>query len=205
MVPGQQSQRSAICDLKSDRKWILYELRSNIAPGSRGSPQRSNWSHHSERELYVPSATYESPEMLDGSSNSTNDSALSGSRGMDGVIQILPGNRIPLTPQHTFKAYADVQFTRKISADLNFLAVSSSYARGNENNQSQPDGVYYLGPGASPGYGLVNLGARYQVQKRFQIFAQVNNLFDHPITRRPHSARRASPTRTHSSPGLFPL
>lgn len=77
-------------------------------------------------------ATYESPETLSGSSNSTNDSALSGSRGMDGVIQIQPGNRIPLTPLHMLKTFADVQFTRKISADLNFLAVSSSFARGNE-------------------------------------------------------------------------
>jgi outer membrane receptor protein involved in Fe transport len=124
-------------------------------------------------------ATYESPETLSGSSNSTNDSALSGLRGMDGVIQIQPGNRIPLTPLHMLKAFADVQFTRKISADLNFLAVSSSFARGNENNQSQPDGIYYLGPGTSPGYDVVNLAARYQVQKRLQIFAQVNNLFDH--------------------------
>jgi outer membrane receptor protein involved in Fe transport len=124
-------------------------------------------------------ATYESPESVDGSSNSTNDSALGGSPGMDGVIQIQPGDRIPLIPQHIFKVFADAQITRKISADLDFVAVSSSYARGNENNQSRPDGIYYLGPGISPGYGVVNLGARYQVHKRVQIFAQINNLLDH--------------------------
>jgi outer membrane receptor protein involved in Fe transport len=124
-------------------------------------------------------ATYQSPEAVDGSSNSTNDSALGGSPGMDGVIQIQPGDRIPLIPQHMFKAFADAQITRKISADLDFIAVSSSYARGNENNQSRPDGIYYLGPGTSPGYGVVNLGARYQVHKRLQLFAQINNLLDH--------------------------
>ncbi|HTS28843.1 MAG TPA: TonB-dependent receptor [Bryobacteraceae bacterium] len=124
-------------------------------------------------------ATYESPETLDGSSNSTNDSALAGSPGMDGVIQIQPGDRIPLIPQHMFKAFADAQITRKFSADLDFIAVSSSYARGNENNQSRPDGIYYLGPGTSPGYGVLNLGARYQLQKRVQLFAQINNLLDH--------------------------
>ena len=124
-------------------------------------------------------ATYESPESVDGSSNSANDSALAGSPGMDGVIQIQPGDRIPLIPQHMFKAFADAQITRKISADLDFVAVSSSFARGNENNQARPDGIYYLGPGTSPGYGVVNLGSRYQIQKRVQLFVQINNLLDH--------------------------
>jgi outer membrane receptor protein involved in Fe transport len=124
-------------------------------------------------------ATYESPETVDGSSNSTNDSALGGGPGMDGVIQIQPGDRIPLIPQHMFKAFADAQITRKISADLDFIAVSSSYARGNENNQSQPDGIYYLGPGTSPGYGVVNLSARYQLQRHVQLFVRINNLLDH--------------------------
>ena len=98
---------------------------------------------------------------------------------MDGVIQIQPGDRIPLIPLHMFKAFADAQITRKLSADLDFIAVSSSYARGNENNLSQPDGIYYLGPGTAPGYGVVNLGARYELQKHLQIFVQINNLLDH--------------------------
>jgi outer membrane receptor protein involved in Fe transport len=124
-------------------------------------------------------ATYESRESVDGSSNSSNDSASAGAPGMDGVIQIQPGDGIPLIPQHIFKAFADAQVTRKISADLDFIAVSSSFARGNENNHSGPDGIYYLGPGTCPGYGVVNFGARYQIHKRVQIFAQINNLLDH--------------------------
>ena len=58
------------------------------------------------------------------------------------------------------------------------VAVSSSYARGNENNLDQPDGVYYLGPGSSPGYAVLNGGARYQVHRRLELFVQVNNLLD---------------------------
>jgi outer membrane receptor protein involved in Fe transport len=144
-------------------------------------------------------ATYESPESVDGSSNSTNDSALGGSPGMDGVIRIQPGDRIPLIPQHMFKAFADAQITRKISADLDFIAVSSSYARGNENNQSRPDGIYYLGPGTAPGYGVVNhLGARLQLQKRVQIFAQINNLLDHHY----YTAAQLGPTG-FTSQGTF--
>jgi outer membrane receptor protein involved in Fe transport len=120
-------------------------------------------------------ATYQSVETVDGSSNSTND----GAQGLEGTIQIQPGDRIPLIPHHLFKAYAALQATRKFSLDLDFIAASRSYARGNENNLSQPDGVYYLGPGTSPGYGVLNLGGRYQVHRNVQVFAQVDNLLDH--------------------------
>jgi outer membrane receptor protein involved in Fe transport len=135
-------------------------------------------------------ATYRSSETIDGSSNSTSDSAFGGSPGMDGVIQIQPGDRIPLIPQHVVKASADYQVTKKLSFDLGFVAVSTSYARGNENNLSQPDGVYYLWPGTSPGYGLVNLGGRYQLNRRIELFAQVNNLFDHHY----YTAAQLAPT-----------
>ena len=46
---------------------------------------------------------------------------------------------------------------------------------GNENNLHQPDGVYYLGSGKSPGYGVVNIGARYRISPHYELFAQVNN------------------------------
>jgi len=122
-------------------------------------------------------ATYQTRETVDGSGNSANDTAASGARGLDGVIQILPGDRIPLIPRHMLKAFADVQATSKLSLDLGMEALSSSYARGNENNLSQPDGTYYLGPGTSPGYAVVNLGAHYQVN-RIGLFAEINNLLD---------------------------
>jgi hypothetical protein len=101
------------------------------------------------------------------------------SRGLDGDIEIDPGARILLVPQHLLKAYADFQVTSKFAIDLSFDAVSSSYARGNENNQRKPDGIYYLGPGTSPGYGVLNLGGRYQIRRWIQVFGQINNLLDH--------------------------
>ena len=42
----------------------------------------------------------------------------------------------------------------------------------------QPDGTYYLGPGATSAYGIVNIGVHYQLTKWLQVLAQVNNLFD---------------------------
>ena len=124
-------------------------------------------------------ATYESSETVNGSSNSANDSALAGAPGTDGTIQLRPGDRIPLIPQHMLKTFASFQATKKFAVDLDFMAVSTVYARGNENNSSQPDGKFYLGPGTSPGCGVVNLAAHYQVHPRLQLFVQINNLLDH--------------------------
>jgi len=115
-------------------------------------------------------ATYQSNELLSGESNSSADA--------DGTIAIHPGDRIPLIPRHTFKLFADVKATAKLSVDLDVVAASGSVARGNENGAHQPDGVYFLGPGSTPGYGVVNAGARYALTSHVQIIGQVNNLFD---------------------------
>ncbi|MDZ4797143.1 MAG: TonB-dependent receptor [Bryobacteraceae bacterium] len=124
-------------------------------------------------------ATYQSAESVNGAGNSTNTRALTGARGLEGEIRISPGNRIPLTPRHLLKAYADIRVTKKLNVDINFIAVSSSLARGNENNRHQPDGVYYVGPGRSGGYSVISPAARYRVNKYVEVFAQVNNLLNH--------------------------
>ncbi len=72
---------------------------------------------------------------------------------------------MPLMPRHMFKVYADVQIGSRASLDVDVLAVSGSFARGNENNQHEPDGVYYLGAGSIPGYAVVNLGASYRLSR----------------------------------------
>jgi outer membrane receptor protein involved in Fe transport len=123
-------------------------------------------------------ATFESEETVNGESNSTNDAALAGVPGVEGAIEIEPGDRMPLVPRHLFKAFADVAVTSRLSLDVNVIGAGGSYARGNENNRHQPDGVYYLGDGLVEGYVTVNLGGRYQLTRRLQLVAQVNNLFD---------------------------
>jgi outer membrane receptor protein involved in Fe transport len=124
------------------------------------------------------SATYESGETVGGDGNSTNDRAVSGARGLEGTIDIKPGDRIPMIPRQTLKAYADLEVTEAMSLDLDLVVSSSIYARGNENNQHQPDGTIYLGPGTAPGYGVVNLGTHWRLSRRLQIVGQVSNLFD---------------------------
>jgi outer membrane receptor protein involved in Fe transport len=123
-------------------------------------------------------ATYQSEETVNGQGNSTNDAAEDGAPGFEGSIRIVPGDHIPLIPRHLFKAYADVNLSSKLSIDVDLLAVSGSFARGNENNRHQPDGTYYLGPGTIPGYAIVNVGSTYRMTRWMQFLAQVTNVFD---------------------------
>ncbi len=131
-------------------------------------------------------ATYQSPQTVDGGSNSAND----GGKGLDGNITVQPGDHIPQIPRNILKTYVDWKATSKLLVDLDFIAVGRSFARGNENNLDQPDGVNYLGPGFSPGYGVLNLGAHYQVTKRLQAFVQVDNVLNH----RYYTAAQLGPT-----------
>jgi outer membrane receptor protein involved in Fe transport len=124
------------------------------------------------------SATYESEETVNGQGNSTNDAARHGVPGVESTIEIEPGDWIPLVPRHMFKAYADVTLIKALALDVDVIAVSSSFARGNENNLHEPDGTYYLGPGTAPAHAVVNLGATYALASWFQLVGQITNLFD---------------------------
>ena len=120
-------------------------------------------------------ATYQSRELVNGSANSSSDAQ---APGLEGNIVITPGNRIPLMPSHIFKAHVDVQGGRDWTVGLAMTAVSSSHARGNENNRHQAGGPSYLGSGKSGGYAVVELNGKVQLTPRLSMFAQVSNLFD---------------------------
>jgi outer membrane receptor protein involved in Fe transport len=123
-------------------------------------------------------ATFQSEETVNGESNASNDEASAGAPGLEGVIEIEPGDRMPLAPRHMIKVFANVQVTSAFTFDVDLTGVSGSFARGNENNLHEPDGTYYLGPGDSAGYAVVNLGGRYTLTRWLQIVGQINNLFD---------------------------
>lgn len=115
-------------------------------------------------------ATFQSAELLNGAANSSKDD--------NGNIAIHPGDRLPLMPSRQLKLHAGWQATPAVNIGLGMQAVSSSTARGNENGQHQPDGVYFLGAGKSPGYALFDLSLKVQITPRLSLFAQVNNLLD---------------------------
>jgi outer membrane receptor protein involved in Fe transport len=120
-------------------------------------------------------ATYQSTETINGAANSSNDAP---APGLDGTIVIQPGARIPLIPSQLFKAHVDWDITPEASLNVDVLAAAGLYARGNENNRHQPDGVYFLGPGRTAGYTVVNLGGDWRPMSGWRFFFQVNNLFD---------------------------
>ncbi len=150
-------------------------LREGFDADLDGRIGRFNWG----LDWTFLSATYQSTETLDGSANNTNNFALQGYPGLPGTITVQPGDRIPLIPKQSGKAYLDFQATSKFVIILNEVVTSSSYARGNENNAYTADGVYYLGPGVSPGYAITNLLAHYDLTKRLQLGVEVDNLFNH--------------------------
>lgn len=119
-------------------------------------------------------ATFQSSEVINGAGNSSNDEGL----GLEGTIEIEPGDRLPMTPRHILKTFIDYQALPKLSFNLGLVAVSSSLARGNENNAHEPDGTFYVGPGKAAGYGVVNAGASYSILPRLELVAELTNVFD---------------------------
>ncbi|MFA6122663.1 MAG: TonB-dependent receptor [Sphingomonas sp.] len=120
-------------------------------------------------------ATYRSAETVGGSGNSSNDGV---APGFDGAIAIRAGNHIPLIPRNIFKAALDWTPINLLAFNLDMIAVSGAYARGNENNAHRPDGVYYLGEGSTRPYAVVNFGMELHPDKRVTVALQINNLLD---------------------------
>jgi len=128
--------------------------------------------------LTLLDASYRTAELVNGASNSSNDAAGAGLPGMDGNIQIRPGDRIPLVPRRLLKLYADIDVGDAWSLGADAIAMGGATARGNENGQHRSDGVYYLGPGHSAGYAVLNAHAAWRPAKGWELTAQVSNLLD---------------------------
>jgi len=120
-------------------------------------------------------ATYRSSDVVDGSANSSNDGP---GPGFEGDIQIRPGDRIPLVPRHILRASVAYDITPAFTLSGDIQAQSGMIARGNENNRHQPDGVYYLGPGSSPGFAVLDFDAEWRPQPWLRLYAELSNAFD---------------------------
>jgi outer membrane receptor protein involved in Fe transport len=81
---------------------------------------------------------------------------------------VLPGNQIGAIPRHRIKAGIDYAVTDKLKVGGDALFVSSQYFVGDEAN---------LAP-KLPSYTVFNVHASYQIDKNFQIYGRVDNLFD---------------------------
>ncbi len=127
-------------------------------------------------------ATFRSDESLNGAGNSSNDAAQAGLPGVDGNIQLRAGNRLPLVPRQLLKLFAEVPLGAAFAVGADVSAVAGAYARGNENNAHQSDGMVYLGAGRNPGYAVLNLSGDWRPKGPqsggLVLFAHVNNLLD---------------------------
>jgi outer membrane receptor protein involved in Fe transport len=86
----------------------------------------------------------------------------------DGNVQIVPGNRIPAIPRDRVKAGIDYSITDAFKIGGDALWVGSQYFVGDESNQAQ----------RLPSYAVFNVHTSYQINKTFQIYGRVDNLFD---------------------------
>ena len=86
----------------------------------------------------------------------------------DGNIHVTPGKHIPMIPRHQFKLGADYAVTRDWKVGANLVVVGSQFYVGDESNQNPQ----------LPAYWTVNLRTSYQVNKEWQVFGAVNNLFN---------------------------
>jgi iron complex outermembrane recepter protein len=105
-------------------------------------------------------ATFRSPLVLNSPSNPFQDA--------DGNIQVLPGDHLPLIPDNRFKLGGDYWVLPNWSVGASFVYVSDSYYKGDESNQNPQ----------LPGYHTLNLRSTYKVTKHFDIFFNVQNVFD---------------------------
>jgi outer membrane receptor protein involved in Fe transport len=106
-------------------------------------------------------ATYESSGELLGVDN----------REMD----ITPGTRMAGIPLHKLKMHLDWSATEKWKLGTSMIVSSSIVTQGNEDGNIT-DGV--SGNAKVKGYAIFNLNTNYTVQKGFEVFGKIDNVFN---------------------------
>ncbi|MEC4748428.1 TonB-dependent receptor [Methylomicrobium sp. Wu6] len=144
------------------------------------------------------SAAVISPDDIDYLASVPYDAEGRPMKALDDMIEIKSGDRMPGIPQHNMNATLNFHLAPKWEFGINMIAHSSSFVRGNENNEHQQgdfDRYYGFDPGSSrdrlllkgqpfkdpgsvAGYVIFNLKTRYQLTKGLSVFGMVNNLFD---------------------------
>ena len=123
-------------------------------------------------------ATFQSSFVVNSPSNSTADAY--------GNIEVQPGDRMPLVPQHNGRLVLDYEFNKHLDVGANLIAVSGSYLHGNENNANvagttdaatgsyvSPDGTGWI-----PGYVQLNCNGTYRFSDNLEIFARMTNVLN---------------------------
>lgn len=129
--------------------------RRGVELGIDRSGQRLSWFAN----YTFLQATFEDPVTLQSVNNP---------RATDGEIFVSPGDRLPLVPGHLLKAGVQIEVASKVTIGGDVLASGEQFLRGDEANLVAP----------LDAYALVNLHARYRLNEKLELFANVDNLFD---------------------------
>jgi len=105
-------------------------------------------------------ATFETAFAETSPNNSTADA--------QGLIAVQPGNRLPGVPRNTLRMRGEWMHG-PFALGVTVLAVGSQYARGDENNRDAN--------GPVPGYAVVALDGAWQIDRDWQLFGRIDNLF----------------------------
>lgn len=95
--------------------------------------------------------------------------------GANRTMSITPGMRMAGLPLNKLKVHLDWAATEKWSLGSSMIATSSLVTQGNEDGNID-SGV--SGNAKVKGYALFNLNTTYTVQKGFEFFGKINNLFN---------------------------
>ncbi|HVU22292.1 MAG TPA: TonB-dependent receptor [Rhizomicrobium sp.] len=86
----------------------------------------------------------------------------------NGLIYVVPGDRLPGIPENMLKLSADYQVTSNWTLSLDGRYANGQYLRGDESN---------LNPKTDP-YFVLNLATRYKLDDRLELFGEIDNLLD---------------------------
>lgn len=126
-------------------------------------------------------ASYRSGACLVSEANSSASSATtpaSSACPAEGEIEVRPGDRLPDVPRQLFKLDLGWRAMPGLRLGANLTAQSGSIARGNDNQQHQPDGVDFSGSGRLPGFAVLNLNASWKLGHGWTLSGRIDNVFD---------------------------
>jgi outer membrane receptor protein involved in Fe transport len=86
----------------------------------------------------------------------------------NGEIHVSPGDRVPLIPEHSGRAYAEYVFADRVTLDLSALFASDRVLRGDEGNDEP----------TLDGFARVDAGLSADVSKVARVFIRIENVLD---------------------------
>jgi outer membrane receptor protein involved in Fe transport len=119
------------------------------------------WKSHNVRATLgytFTDATYQTALALNSPNNPAAD--------VNGVIHVVPGDRLPLVPAHRATLTVDYDVTDRWTVGGSLIGSSSEFLFADDANQTKPLG----------GYVVANLNTAYRVTDHIQVFGVVNNI-----------------------------